>query len=66
MPPATMRCCAGIVEQFRDAEIEQLHVAFRVDQDVARFQIAMHDEVAMRVTHRRADVEGTGECARRW
>ena len=44
------------VEQLGDAEIEQLDLALGVDQRVGRFQVAMDDEVAMRVGHRVADL----------
>jgi hypothetical protein len=46
-----------IVEQFRDAEIEQLDVAFGRDQYVARLEVAMHDELLMRARHRIADLD---------
>src|SRR5579864_4642534 len=36
------------IEQLGDAEIEQLRYAILVHQNVPRFQVAMHDQVAMR------------------
>src|SRR5262249_10289438 len=45
----------------RNAEVEQLRLAGRVDQDVRRLQIAVDDQVAMRVRHRAADAEKKGE-----
>ena len=54
-PPAQLRECSGgicvrlIVDQLGDAKIEQLHLPAFVDEYVGRFQITMHDEVAMRV-----------------
>ena len=40
------------VEQLGDAEVEQLRRAVGGDQDVVRLQVAMHDQVLMRVVHR--------------
>jgi hypothetical protein len=45
---ADLRRCTR-VEQLGDAEIEQLDLALGIDQRVGRFQVAMDDEVAMRV-----------------
>ncbi len=42
------------VEQLRDAEIQQLRHALRRDQDVVRLQVAMHDQVLVRVVDGRA------------
>jgi len=39
-------------EQLGDPEIEQLHAARSVDEDVARLEIAVHDQVAVEVAHR--------------
>ena len=44
-------------EQLGDAEIEQLHGAFVGDQDVGRLEIAMDDEIAVRVGDRRTDLQ---------
>ncbi len=44
------------VQELRDAEVEELHPAVGVDQDVARLEIAMDHEVAMGVAHRVADL----------
>ena len=38
-----------IVEQLRDAEVEQLHVAFVGDEDVGGLQIPMDDQPGVRV-----------------
>ncbi len=40
------------VDQPRDAEIEQLDLAGRVDQHVGRLQVAMHDQALVRVADR--------------
>ena len=45
------------VEQLGDAEVEQLHAAGRVDDDVRGLEVAVDDEVLVRVLDRRADVE---------
>src|SRR6476646_11949877 len=42
-------------EQLADAEVEELGHASGINQDVAWLQVAMDDEVAMRVIDRRAD-----------
>ena len=44
---------AAVVEQFGDAEVEQFRVAIGRHQHVGGLEVAMHDEVAMRVRHRR-------------
>jgi hypothetical protein len=46
----------GRVEQLGDAEVEQLHPAVAADQDVARLQVAMDDEVPVRVGDGVADL----------
>ena len=35
-------------EQFCDAEVEQLHLAVRGDEDVRGFEVAVDDELAVR------------------
>jgi hypothetical protein len=45
----------GSVEQLGDAEVEQLHLPVGGDQDVGRLQVAVHDEMSVRVDHRIAD-----------
>ena len=35
-----------------DAKIEELHLTLRVNQDVRRLQVSMHDEVLVRMLHR--------------
>jgi len=42
----------ALAEQLRDAEIEQLRRAVLADEDVAGLEVAVHDEVRMRVLHR--------------
>ncbi len=55
------RCLAFAVrigiEQLGDAEIEQLHFAIARDQHVGWFQVAMHDQRAMRGLDRAADID---------
>ena len=41
----------GVGEFLGDAEVEQLHPALGIDQQVGRLQVAMHHQVAMRVAH---------------
>ena len=43
-------------EKLRDAEVEQLRFALRRHEDVRRFQVAMNDQVLMRIGDRRADL----------
>jgi hypothetical protein len=47
---------AAVVDQLRDAEIQQLHFAGRGHQHVRRFEIAMHDQPRVRGLHRRGDL----------
>src|SRR5690606_34121454 len=44
------------VEQLGDAEVEQFRDAVFRDENVGRLQVAVHDEVLMRVVHGRADL----------
>ena len=44
-----LRAIAGRVEQFGDAEIEELRLAGRVDENVRRFDVPMDHQMAMRV-----------------
>ena len=48
------RLGVGVVEKFGDAEIEQLGRTIRRHQYIARFEIAMHDQVSVRVRDRTA------------
>ena len=41
-----------VLEQLGDAEVQQLHDAIGADQDVARLDVAMHHQVAVRMRHR--------------
>ena len=43
------------VEELGDAEVEQLHLAFRGHEDVGRLEIAMNDEVLVGVSDSGAD-----------
>lgn len=43
---------AIVAEQLGHAEVEQPHLAGRGDEDVARLEVAVHDEPAVRVRHR--------------
>src|ERR1700735_5480713 len=42
-------------EQLGYAEIEQLRVPFIGDEDIRRFDIAVYDQIAVRIVNRRAD-----------
>src|SRR5207253_9461090 len=42
-------------EQLGDTEVQELRRAVFGDQDVARFDVPMNDQVLMRVLHSRAD-----------
>ena len=42
--------------QLRDAEVEQAHVAGGRDQDVRRLEVAVDDQVGVRVADRVADL----------
>ena len=53
-----------LVEQFRDAEIEQADLAGRRDQDVRGLQVAMHDEVGVRVADGVADLREQRQARR--
>ena len=48
---------SAFLEQLGDAEVEQLDAAVLCDQDVGRLDVAMDDEVGVRVRHRGEDVE---------
>ena len=52
-------CVGGnrIGRQLRDAEVEQLRNAVVGDEHVRRFDVAMNDEIAMRVLHGVAELE---------
>lgn len=43
------------IQHLGDAEVQQLRFAIQGDEDVPRFQIAVHYKVLVRVMHRRAD-----------
>ncbi len=46
-----------IGEQLGDPEVEQLHLAVAVDEDVARFEIAVDHEIAVEIADRVDDLE---------
>ena len=46
------RCLVVGLQEFRDAEVEQLHTAVGRDQDVRRLQIAMDDQTRVCMRHR--------------
>ena len=46
-----------VAEQLGDAEIEQLHLAVAVHEDVRRLQVAVDDQVGVGVRDRRLDVQ---------
>jgi hypothetical protein len=45
------------VQDFADAEVEKFDRAVGPDQNISRFEIAMDDELAMSMGHRRADIQ---------
>jgi 3-oxoacyl-[acyl-carrier protein] reductase len=44
------------LKQARNPEVDQLHLAARRDQDVVRLEVAVHDQAAVRVLDRAADI----------
>ena len=58
------------LEQFGDAEVQQLDGAFLGHQDVLRLEVAMDHQVLVRVMHRGADREEetqrVSESVSRW
>ena len=53
------------IEQLGDAEVEQLGHAVLGDQDVGRLDVAVDDQVLVRVLHRRRPAAGRCRAARR-
>jgi hypothetical protein len=53
------------LEQFGDAEVEQLHLPLRTDDDVRGLEVAVHDHVAMGVIDGVADLQEHGEAIAR-
>ena len=47
----------GVLQGACDAEVEQLGFAVAGDQDVVRLQVAMHDQVPVRLLHAGADLQ---------
>ena len=48
---------AGGVQQLGDAEIEQPHLALRIDQDVGGLEVAVHHQVGVGMADRAADLQ---------
>ena len=48
---------ARVVEELRDAEVEQPRCAAAIDEDVARLDVAMNDQLLMRVLQRGRNLE---------
>ena len=57
---------ALVLQQLGDAEVEQLRHAVGGDQDVRWLDVAMHDEVLMRVGHGGAHLAKQSGAAPRW
>ena len=57
LPCERLNTIALRFEQVGDAEVEQLHLPVSRDEHVRRFQVAVHDEVGVRVRDRREHVE---------
>ena len=55
------RRVARDVEQLRDAEIEQPRRSVRLDENVRRFDVAMHHQASVRELHRARDREKQSE-----
>ncbi|ODV20559.1 MAG: hypothetical protein ABT27_07585 [Lysobacteraceae bacterium SCN 69-25] len=53
---ALRRVLAGM-QQLGDAEVEQLDLARACDEHVGRLEVAMHDQIAMRMRDRLADLD---------
>ena len=47
----------AVVQQARNAEVQQLGLAFGCDDDVAGFEVAVHDELRVCVLHRTGDAQ---------
>ena len=71
-PLGRQACCTErlLVQEFRDAEVEQLHAAVGRDEHIRRFEIAMDDQLGVGVsdgvqhTEEQADSRGHAERAR--
>ena len=48
---------AACGHQFRDAEVEQVHDAICGDEDVGGFQVAVYDQVRVRILHRAENLQ---------
>jgi hypothetical protein len=48
-------------KQLRDAEVEELHPAIAIDQDIARFEVAVDHQVTVQVADRVDDLEHQAE-----
>ena len=47
----------GIFQQLGNAKVQKLHLAVTVNEDVARLEIPVHDEIPMEIAHRIGDLE---------
>ena len=54
------------LEDLGDAEVEQLHPAFAVDEDVAGLEVAVQHELAVREGDRGADLEEEAQARVEW
>ncbi len=52
-----LRAFSGVLGQLADAEIDQFYLAVMRDHDVRRLDVAMQDQVAVRVADRRANLQ---------
>ena len=60
-PHAALGLVVLAIHQLGDAEVEQLGLAVRGDQDIGRLEVAMDDEVLVGVAHGVTDVEKQSE-----
>jgi hypothetical protein len=51
------RGVGAVVEQLRDAEVDELHLAVVRHQDVRRLDVAMENELAVRMRDGSEDIE---------
>ncbi len=51
------RLAVVVVQQLGDAEVQQFHLAVGGDQDVGGLQVAVHDQVGVRVADHRAHLQ---------
>nr|WP_174839751.1 hypothetical protein [Solimonas terrae] len=53
-----------VLDEFGNAEVEQLRLAVRCHENVRRFDVAMHDQVCMRMADGGADLQEQGDARR--